>query len=331
MKDLGRYLSEKKGMFFLWAVWTGIQGGIFFLYQASMEPLLYSSIVCLTVGIFCLGRDFARWKKRQRELSILLSQLNEKVLPLPEPYDQTERGYQTLLRALSEARGADRRNFQRETGEMLDFYTLWVHQVKTPIAAMKLLLQTEPSGARDSALAGELTRVEDYAGMVLSYLRLQSQQNDYLFRPVELDRLIKKTLRRFAGLFIGGKLSVQFIPTGETVVTDEKWLLIVLEQLISNAVKYTEPGGSVAIRADEQGRLLISDTGIGIRKEDLPRVFERGYTGWTGHAEDHSSGLGLYLCRRILDGIGGSLTLDSSPGKGTTATLSFPEREEGYE
>lgn len=334
MKGFGQYLWENKWTILLWMLWVAVQTGIFVLYRIPLEPILYSSIFCLLIGAVFVSRGFVRWRRRQRELQLLDAQLSEKVLPLPEPYNKTEEGYQKLLRDLSEAKNADRRAFQRSTGEMLDFYTLWVHQVKTPIAAMRLLLQTstdESDGSWNSALAGELTRIEGYVEMVLSYLRLQSEHTDYLFRQVELDTLIKKTVKRFVRLFIGGRISFHFEPTGRTVVTDEKWLLVVLEQLISNAVKYTPPGGSVTVRADEKGRLLIIDTGIGIRKEDLPRVFERGYTGWTGHQERHSSGLGLYLCRRILDGIGGKIELLSEPGKGTTAMVSLPDREEGYE
>ncbi len=334
MKDFFRYLWENKWIILLWLLWSGIQTWIFVLYRISLEPILYSSLFCLLIGALFAARGFARWRRRQRELKILDAQLDEKVLPLPEPYSKTEEGYQTLLRDLSDARNADRLAFRRETEEMLDFYTLWIHQVKTPIAAMRLLLQTgadESDGSKNSALSGELTRIEGYVEMVLSYLRLQSEQTDYLFRQIELDTLIKKTVKRFARLFIGGKISFRFEETGRKAVTDEKWLGIVLEQLISNAVKYTPPGGSVTIRADEEGRLLITDTGIGIRKEDLPRVFERGYTGWGGHQERHSSGIGLYLCRRILDGIGGEIKLLSEPGKGTTAVVALPEREEGYE
>lgn len=334
MKELFIYLWEKKWTLLLWLLWVGVQAGLFALYRLPMEPLIYSSAFCILVGGILAARGFARWRKRQRELHILDSQLNEKVLPLPAPYNRTEEGYQRLLRSLSDARNADRRAYQQAAEEMLDFYTLWVHQVKTPIAALRLLLQSGEGscdGARDSAMAGELTRIEGYVEMVLSYLRLQSEHTDYLFRQVSLDALIKKTVKRFARLFIGGRISFHFEETHRTVVTDEKWLGIVLEQLISNAVKYTPPGGSVTIRADEEGRLLITDTGIGIRKEDLPRVFERGYTGWAGHQERHSSGLGLYLCRRILDGIGGKIELLSEPGKGTTAIVTLPEREEGYE
>lgn len=333
MKEFLQYLLENKWTILLWILWGAIQTGIFILYRISLEPILYSSVFCLLIGAVFVSRGFARWRRRQHELQILDAQLNEKVLPLPEPYNKTEEGYQKLLRDLSEARRTDQQIFQRGTEEMLDFYTLWVHQVKTPIAAMRLLLQTstdESDGSQNSALSGELTRIEGYVEMVLSYLRLQSEHTDYLFRQVELDTLIKKTVKRFARLFIGGKISFQFEPTNRIVVTDEKWLLVVLEQLVSNAVKYTPPGGSVTVRADEEGRLLITDTGIGIRKEDLPRVFERGYTGWAGHQERHSSGLGLYLCRRILDEIGGKIELLSEPGKGTTAIVFLPEREEGY-
>ena len=237
-----------------------------------------------------------------------------------------EEYYQALCKALADRGAADRRKARIQKGEMLDFYTLWVHQIKTPIAAMRLLLQSggEASAALTGPLAGELTRIEGYVSMVLSYLRLESEQTDYLFRKTRLDKQVRQAVRRFARLFIGGKLSVSADLPEVSVTTDAKWLSVVLEQVISNAVKYTPPGGRVTISFSGD-TLEVADTGIGIREEDLPRVFDRGYTGFNGHNEEHSSGLGLYLCRRIMEGMGGSIAIRSKVGKGTAVMLTFPE------
>ena len=328
-RQLGQYLWEKRRDLILWLIWTGTQAIVFALYRIDFEPLIYASMLGIVAGGLFVVRGFARWRKRQQELQLLSRMLDEKVLPLPAPHDLSEKNYQTLIRRLAEARQADLRENEQKQAAMIDFYTLWVHQIKTPIAAMRLLLQTDGEVA-SSQLLGELTRIEGYSEMVLSYMRLQSDETDYIFRKTAVDPLIRKTLRRFARLFIGGKLSVSFEGTGLEVVTDEKWLLIVLEQVISNAVKYTPPGGRVSITA-KGNSLMIADTGIGIRQEDLPRVFERGYTGFNGRGERHSSGLGLYLCREIMDRLGGKILLDSAPGKGCQVTLVFPERMEGYE
>ncbi len=327
----GRYLMEKRRIFLLWGIWIGIAATVFKLYRITLEPLLYASVLCIVVGAGYLLGGFIRWERQIEDLHKIIGSLDEKVLPLPRPYTAVEEEYQTLLNGLSHARFEERRGWEQKIGEMLDFYTLWVHQIKTPIAAMRLLLQSdEEETVISGPLQGELTRIEGYAEMVLSYLRLQSETTDYLFRKVEVDPIIRSTLRRFARLFIGGKLSVAFQGTGMVVVTDEKWFSVVLEQVLSNSVKYTPPGGTVSIAAENRS-LIISDTGIGIRKEDLPRVFERGYTGFNGHDEHHSSGLGLYLCREIMDGLGGSIAIDSIPGKGTKVTLTFPDRTEEYE
>lgn len=328
-RQLGRYLWEKRRDLILWLLWTGVQALVFALYQISLEPLIYASMLGTAVGGYFFVTGFVRWRKRQMELELLQKLLDEKVLPLPEPHDLSEKNYQTLITQLAEARQRDRREYEEKQSAMVDFYTLWVHQIKTPIAAMRLLLQSDKE-TPNSQLLGELTRIEGYSEMVLSYMRLQSDETDYIFRKTAVDPLIRKTLRRFARLFIGGKLSVSFDGTGMEVVTDEKWLLIVLEQVISNAVKYTPPGGRVSIQS-ENGKLVIADTGIGIRKEDQPRVFERGYTGFNGRGERHSSGLGLYLCREIMDRLGGKISLDSEPGQGCRVILVFPERVEGYE
>ena len=149
---------------------------------------------------------------------------------------------------------------------------------------------------------------------------------DYVFRTHEVDPFVRAAIKRFSAEFIGRRLRVEFTPSGISAITDEKWLTFVLEQLLSNALKYTGEGG-VRIFSPSEKKLCIADTGIGIRKEDLPRVFEKGYTGVGGRGDAHSSGIGLYLCRRICDNLGVGLSLDSTVGVGTTVTLDFLQCE----
>ena len=138
-----------------------------------------------------------------------------------------------------------------------------------------------------------------------------------------MDSLIREQIHKFARIFIGKKLSLEYQEVSETVLTDEKWLGFVIEQLLSNALKYTHEG-SITIGMEE-GRLTITDTGIGIRAEDLPRVCEKGYTGYNGHANQKSTGIGLYLCSTILKKLGHSFTITSQEGTGTRVMIGFPE------
>ena len=176
----------------------------------------------------------------------------------------------------------------------------------------------------------ELFRMEQYVDMVLQYLRLSSGENDLVIREYKLDELIREAVRKYAAQFVLKKLRLTYIPTEISVVTDRKWFGCILEQLLSNAIKYTPAGGSIAIRVEEDA-LHISDTGIGIAPEDLPRVFEQGYTGENGREQQRATGLGLYLCREALTRLGHSIRLESTPGQGTTAFVWLERDEREYE
>ena len=216
---------------------------------------------------------------------------------------------------------------QAQRRELTAYYTAWVHQIKTPIAAMKLTLQgqDDPAARR---LRSELGRVEQYVDMVLTYLRLHEGGSDYVIRKYKVDDIVRPAVRRFAGEFIDRRIALEYRPIGRTVVTDEKWLRFVVEQVLSNALKYTPEGGRVAVTWQEEGQVLcISDTGIGIAPEDLPRVFEMGYTGTNGRMDRHASGIGLYLCRRICQNLGHTITARSAMGQGTTVYIGLKRRE----
>lgn len=212
---------------------------------------------------------------------------------------------------------------------MVEYYTVWAHQIKTPIASMRLQLQSEDSDL-SRRLAGDLNRIEAYVEMVLTFLRLDSTSTDYVIREIDLDSVIKPAIRKFAGDFISKKLSMDFKPTESKVLSDEKWLSFVIEQVLSNAVKYTKKGG-IRIYMDTPGILCIEDTGIGISAEDLPRIFENGYTGFNGREDKRASGIGLYLCKRICDNLGHKIYAESEVGTGTKMILDLSTKKIGIE
>ncbi len=261
-------------------------------------------------------RVLCAYFRRHRELKGLLVQIQEKALPLPPPKGLLEADYQALLQALASERAALALEDRNRLQDMTDYYTLWAHQIKTPIAAMGLLLQEEPR----PELEGELLKIEQYVEMVLGYLRLGSDSTDYVFRNCRLDDLLRQAVRKYARLFILKKISLDFQETGRTVLTDGKWLSFVLEQLLSNAVKYTPPGGLIRVYGDGD-TLVIADNGIGIQPEDLPRVFEKGFTGFNGREDKKSTGIGLYLCRQVLDRLNHGISISSRPGQGTLVRL----------
>ena len=207
---------------------------------------------------------------------------------------------------------------------MEDYYATWVHQIKAPIAVMNVLLQQEDTETNQN-LKAELFRVEQYVEMALGYVRLDSGTKDLVIAQYPLDEIVRKSIRKYAGQFIRRRIRLIYEGTDQIVLTDEKWLSFIIEQLLSNAVKYTLKG-TVTIIVSEEKKLTVTDTGMGIAPEDLPRIFEKGYTGYNGRMERKSTGIGLYLCKTIIQKLGHSIRAESRVGVGTKIYISL-ERE----
>jgi signal transduction histidine kinase len=318
-----RYLSEKRKAFFLFFLCVLIFFAVCLLYQLdNLSKLSYAFFLCLFVG-FCWGVfGFIGYRNRYKRLKEARLNMESIEEYLPEPAGSVEEQYRELLSALLEDRRRMLLAAGRKETEMTDYYTLWAHQIKTPIAAIGLLLQNRDE---NSALPRELFKIEQYVEMVLYYLRLESMSSDFVFKRYELRDIVNQAVKKHAVLFINSGLSFQMGDFNCRVVTDEKWLLFVIEQILSNALKYT-PQGSITIQAEEdreQVRLILRDTGIGIRPEDLPRIFERGFTGCNGRLDKRSTGIGLYLCRQILDKLSHTIEVESEVGKGTRVCIGF--------
>ena len=324
MKLFLSYLKRQARLLGMLLLFGGLLLAVLGLYRAPLEGALYGLLLCLALGLCLFIAGFLRYRRRHQALQKALSQLGEGLPTLPEPADALEEDYQDIAAALDE----DRRAVAARAAEAQDraetFYTAWVHQIKTPMAAMGLLLQ---SGAPDAALLkGELFSMEKYVDLVLTYQRLGSDSTDLVLKACALDDIIRAAVKEYARLFILKKLTLTFAPTGRTVLTDEKWLGFVMGQLLSNALKYTQKGG-VSIYATGT-QLVIEDTGMGIPESELPRIFEKSFTGETGRTDARTTGLGLYLCKRACDLLGHGIRAESEVGNGTKVILALnrPER-----
>lgn len=299
----------------------------FWLYRLPVEAVAYPALICAAIGLAVLILGSLRASRRHRLLVRLADSLTELPRSLPEPRTQDDEDYQLLVGALCEEQRRLKSAMELRYADMIDYYTVWAHQIKTPIASMRLTLQEEDS--EFSRRAGEdLLRIEQYVEMVLCYLRLDSDSTDYVFREQELDPILRQAVRRLSGQFIRRRMHLQYEPLGVRVLTDEKWLLFVVEQVLTNALKYTPAGGTITIELEEPKTLCIRDTGIGIAPEDLPRIFEKGYTGVNGRADKKASGLGLYLCRRICRALGHTIRANSSPDSGTVIRIDLSSHEQ---
>lgn len=312
-----------------------------YLIGARKQDLVYAAVLDAILFLITVLVGFFRYSSKVKALSNALKRPVEEQAQLPEATDDVEILYHRLLENKSIARSESESSAAVRQSRMRDYYSMWVHQIKTPISAMKLLLEAEReelgqlicddeqsqyllSDNMDS-FEDELFRIEEYVGMALQYQRVSSTENDFVLEKVSVDGVIRDTIKKYAKIMIRRHIGINYSGTGQEVYTDGKWLAFMLEQILSNAIKYTPQGGVTIETAEEKDRFFVTikDTGIGIKAEDLPRVFEKGYTGYNGHADKKATGIGLYLCRQMADKLGHTIRMESEIGKGTKVWIGF--------
>ena len=319
-----------------------------FLIGHPEGDLIYAGILDLCIIAFALCIAYIRYDRKVRYLKDMLQQPFSGEMKLPETEDVTEELLGQLVENANIERQLTLNTAARQQSEMKDYYAKWVHQIKTPIFALRLLLREEPEENRESG--AQLFRIEQYVEMVLGYLRTEDMSADLKLTRCSLDRIIREQIHKYAGIFVSKKLSLSYEGTDAIVLTDEKWLGFVIGQILSNALKYTRTGGIEIWLEDERGNrvsenpnlkqntapgicntapatLVIADSGIGIQPEDLPRIFEKGYTGVNGREDNRATGIGLYLSRKILRKLGHEITVDSQVDKGTEVRMSLWKKD----
>ncbi|MGM9681295.1 MAG: sensor histidine kinase [Eubacteriales bacterium] len=287
------------------------------LSDLPAAELLYGGILCTVFLLILAIVGFVRFRSRHLLMVRITENLPLGLEHLPNPRDLCEEDDFQVIERLRREITAQSDRFTAKQREREDFHTVWAHQIKTPIAAMRLLMQSGEIVCPEAE--GELFEIEQYVEMALGYLRTESEFTDYRICPCDLDGILRSVIHSYAGQFIRKKLSLDFRPTSLTVLTDEKWLSFVIGQILQNSLKYA-PSGKVTVRSEGQN-LIIEDTGIGIAPEDLPRIGQKGFTGRNGRLEQKSTGLGLYLCRIILGRLSHTLEITSTVGVGTKVII----------
>lgn len=314
-----------------------------YLIGARKQDLVYAAVLDAILLLITVLVGFFRYSSKVKALSNALKRPVEEQAQLPEATDDVEILYHRLLENQSIARSESESSAAIRQSQMRDYYSMWVHQIKTPISAMKLLLEAEREelgllicdeeqqaslkelSDNVASFEDELFRIEEYVSMALQYQRVSSIENDFVLEKVSVDGVIRDTIKKYAKIMIRRHIGINYSGTGQVVYTDGKWLAFMLEQILSNAIKYTPQGVVTIETAEEKDRFFITikDTGIGIKAEDLPRVFEKGYTGYNGHADKKATGIGLYLCRQMADKLGHTIRMESEIGKGTKVWIGF--------
>lgn len=357
-----RYLAEKRTTIILYLMTVLLFVATSSLYHMeNMGMLLYAALMTFAVwaGAGILGGF--RYVQKCRTLELVEKSFEQsRELALSElgawlPEDETpgtmEQQIVRLLVMVEEAGRRERSGREDREAERMDYFLMWIHQVKTPIAALRLLLEEAGDCRNNFRMREELFKIEQYAEMALTIQRLDSMASDLDLQEYELVPLLRQAVRKYAVLFINKGLQVEVPEDGSKVLTDEKWFSFCLEQILSNSIKYTETGkitmkisespaadcsvpdlfaeesGAASAKIIREGRyviLHIEDTGMGIRPEDLPRIFDRGFTGYNGRVDKRATGIGLYLCKRVCRQLGIRIAAESRIGEGTRMELMIP-------
>lgn len=315
------YIKQHRKSIIVAFMFAAIFAAVFSLYRLEVEAVIYAVALCMSVGFVFFIYDFSLYCKKH----LLLTELKNRIIldleALPSPSNLFEQDYDELLRLVHNEKIRIITENDSEKSSTIDYYTLWAHQIKTPIAAMRLLLQSNESDENKELLT-ELFKTEQYVEMVLSYLRLDSNFTDFVIKQYSLNSIVKQAVRKYAPLFIRKKISLEMDDLDCKVITDEKWLCFVIEQVLSNALKYTSKGKiSIYMSKSNSKTLVITDTGIGIAADDLPRICEKGFTGYNGRSDKKATGIGLYLCKRVLNKLSHTITIKSEISSYTTVEI----------
>ena len=324
MEILKSYLKKNTKTYILFVVFIAIFFFMFYLYNLPLEALIYTGSFCFFVALIASFLDFVNYRESYKKLNFLEKNILNDLESLPKSLDIRIDYYYKIIEKLYEEVDRLTQENRKKNIDMVDYYSMWVHQIKTPIAAMNFLLDNEEVDQK--ILQQELFKIERYVEMVLTYIRLDSTSSDYVITKINLDEVVKDSVKKYATIFINKKIKLNYVSHETVVVSDKKWLGFAFEQILGNSVKYSSTGGEISIETYEN-KLVIEDKGIGIKEEDLPRIFEKGFTGFNGRYEKKSSGLGLYLCKKTLDKLGHHIEISSKVGEGTRIEITFPKED----
>lgn len=295
------------------------------IYQLYQLPIAFFFDQLLFLTVIWLGYQLVHYRafrKKQKMLRAILQQehILDTISLLPKATTSIEADYQKIIQQLVTENHLQLHTIEQQNQTFIEDFGLWLHQIKTPVAALDLMNQA--GQLEETKVSIELFKINEYLQLLLNYIR-QTTTQDFLFESISLQAVINESLKKYAFFFSYKELRLVMKQLNVTVLTDKKWFTFLFEQLLFNALKYTKTGEIAIIW--KNGELIIADTGIGIRPEDVPRVFEKGYTGYNGRQEQRASGLGLYLSKKVSEQLAIQLTLESQVNVGTKVVLRFPE------
>lgn len=296
-----------------------------YLYRIPIEVILYPFILTIVFVLIVLLFDYIKYKEKVNKIIQICNDISSCYSVKINDKNIFDEYYLDIINELLKENRKQVSQFQKKVSDVNDYFSIWVHQIKTPIASMKLKIDNEQMDLLQ--LASDLNRIDHYVDLVLSFLKFDEEKIDLYFRKTDVDRIMRESLKKFSNDFIIKKIRLDYKLSKREVLTDEKWLSFVFDQLLSNALKYTDKG-TISIYYDEDSCLCIKDSGIGIALADMERLFEKGFTGYNGRQYKKASGIGLYMCKRMCDKLNTAISIESVVNEYTLVKLKFLSNEE---
>ncbi|GCD12966.1 sensor histidine kinase [Clostridium tagluense] len=281
--------------------------------------------------------EYIKNKRYYDVIKYIIENQEENIInSLPKSLNYEQKLYGELLMKVNEEFNLKINELYEAKKENVDFINSWVHEIKTPISACRLVIENSVYKSKEETLSNledEIDHIENYVEQALYYSRLDSFSKDYLINEINMHSLIMGVVKKHAKEFIGKKIKIEINDLEFTIDSDKKWLFFILDQILSNSLKYTGSNGLIKISGilNFSGKqLIIEDNGIGIKAEDIQRVFDKGFTGYNGREDFKATGMGLYLSKSLSTKLGHRITIESKPSEFTRVTVHFPKLIDYY-
>ncbi len=316
---------------------AAIFGWLFFSIETFLLTFRDAFWLMLYVAVMLWGGFFLLTfleYRREKKFLIETMEISEK---LEEPYligemeipalTKEQKLWKEFLQTLGKSMKEHVNEYRKETKEYKEYIELWIHEVKLPIAAAKLMINNHRLQVPEG-LEREIDRIESYTEQALFYARSNDVEKDYFIREIPLSDIVNETVSLNRRELLSMQINLSLHDLDLKVYTDAKWMIFILNQILSNSLKYMDDvAPCIEIygeKSEESTSLWIQDNGIGIKEEEVSRVFEKGFTGSNGRLKKKSTGIGLYLCRKLCNRLGASVDLQSGENQGCTVRITFP-------
>ncbi|MFD3157783.1 sensor histidine kinase [Haloimpatiens sp. FM7330] len=332
---LKEYLQDKKFLFLFFFILMGFISTVIYLdntVKVSIDNILYINFVSFIFFLLYLFGEYFSHNKYYKSMNYLMKNETENIVnTLPSPKTNEQELYHKLISNIYEDQNNKIDNLYKEKKDNLEFITSWVHEIKTPIAVSRLIIENNLANIEDNTLNSleeEIDKIDNYVEQALYHSKIDSFSKDYFINEINLERIVKDLVKKHAKTFINKKIQIQMEDINLNITSDKKWITFIINQILSNSLKYTDEGGKIKFSTKKNNKekiLIIEDNGVGIRQEDIGRVFHKGFTGYNGRKNSKSTGMGLYLAKKLSRKLGHDISIESSYNEYTKAKIHFPK------